>query len=165
MTYCNKIALVLILFLSFPALAEQHASRIIVYKAERKMVLLDKRDNIIRMYRIALGENPVGPKMQEGDEKTPEGHYIISGRNPHSKFYKSLRISYPNAEDRAQAAKRGVSPGGNIMIHGVYTALGWLGTFHRVYDKWTDGCISVMNREMDEIWEMVPDGTPIEIRP
>ena len=140
------------------------ASKIIVYKGEYRMELLDKRANVLKTYDITLGGNPQGHKIQEGDERTPEGLYKISGRNPNSNFHLSLRVSYPNEQDIAQAKKRGVSPGGDIMIHGVGDGFGWMGSLHRVLN-WTDGCIAVTNYEIEEIWNLVRDGTPIEIRP
>jgi len=144
---------------------QQTAAKIVVYKAERKMELLDKTSNILKTYKIALGANPKGHKTQEGDEKTPEGLYKISGRNSNSSFHLSLKISYPNEQDIAQATKRGVSAGGDIMIHGLRNGIGWLGSAHRLYDKWTNGCIAVTNKEIEEIWNLVLDGTPVEIRP
>ena len=96
--------------------------------------------------------------------KTPEGVYFLDRRNERSQFYRSIHISYPNTEDRARAHKLGVSPGGDIMLHGLPIGYGWIGTGHRARD-WTDGCIAVTNEEMDEIWGVFPDGTPIEIRP
>ncbi|HTZ82952.1 MAG TPA: L,D-transpeptidase family protein, partial [Candidatus Acidoferrales bacterium] len=96
--------------------------------------------------------------------KTPEGTYILDSRNPHSQFYKSIHISYPNAQDRAAARKKGVSAGGDVFIHGLPKGYGWIGAGHRVHD-WTDGCIAVTDQEMNEIWRAVSNGTPIEIRP
>jgi len=146
------------------AVEQPRASKIIVHKSDYRMELLDKNANVLRTYNIALGSSPTGHKTQEGDERTPEGLYRISGRNPHSSFHLSLRVSYPNEQDIAQARKRGVSPGGDIMIHGVGDGFGWIGSLHRVLN-WTNGCIAVTNYEIEEIWGMVRDGTPIEIRP
>ena len=134
----------------------QQAGAIRVYKAQRRMELW-RGERRIATYGIALGDDPIGHKRQEGDEKTPEGRYRISGRNPRSRFHLSLRISYPNEADREQARRRGVDPGGDIMIHGA-TPPGYRG-------DWTDGCIAVTNEEMDAIWQRVPVGTPIDIRP
>ena len=100
----------------------------------------------------------------EGDERTPEGQYKLDFRNPRSIAHRALHISYPNAADVAQAQARGVSPGGAVMVHGLPNKVWWLGRWHRWMD-WTDGCIGVTNAEMDEIWRVVPTGTPIEIRP
>lgn len=103
-------------------------------------------------------------KLREGDGKTPEGIYRISGRNPNSRFYLSLRVSYPSAEDRREAAEKGFSPGGDIMIHGLPNKAPFLGSAHLLRD-WTAGCIAVTNEEIEEIWSMVADGTTIEILP
>jgi murein L,D-transpeptidase YafK len=103
-------------------------------------------------------------KRNKGINKTPEGSYILDHHNPQSRFYRSIHVSYPTAEQIAAARQRGVSPGGDIFIHGLPNGLGWLGRLHRRID-WTDGCVAVTDREMDEIWRAVPDGTPIEIRP
>ncbi|OQA33844.1 MAG: L,D-transpeptidase catalytic domain [Betaproteobacteria bacterium ADurb.Bin341] len=139
------------------------ADRIIVHKSKRKLVLMDK-GTVLREYRIALGSNPVGAKEIEGDGKTPEGRYLIDYRNPRSKFHLSLHLSYPKPEQIARAKRQGVSPGGMIMIHGLANGTGWLGKFHWLAD-WTNGCIAVSNAEIEEIWRVVPDGTPIEIHP
>ena len=138
------------------------ADKIIVEKADRTMYLCAS-GKIIKTYKIALGANPEGHKTQLGDEKTPEGIYYIDYRNPNSKFHKSLHISYPNKDDINHAKKLGVSPGGDIMIHGISKYFSWLGPLHRLWD-WTDGCIAVTNSEMDEIWDLVPIGIVIEIK-
>lgn len=119
---------------------------------------------VIRTYKVALGRGGLASKEREGDGRTPEGHYLIDARNEASSYHRALHISYPNAEDRQHAAKLGVSPGGDIMIHGLPNGMGWLGASHRLYD-WTLGCIAVTDPEIDEIWKMVPVGTPVEIRP
>lgn len=126
--------------------------------------MLMSRGKILKTYKIALGTRPVGAKVQQGDHKRPEGAYVLDRRNPHSHFYRALHISYPNARDRARAAKLGVSPGGDIYLHGLPNGYGWVGSGHRLKD-WTDGCIAVTDEEMDEIWRAVPDGAPIEIKP
>lgn len=138
------------------------ADMVLVKKAERKLYLL-RGDQPFREYRIALGGNPIGHKEYEGDQRTPEGDYTIDWRNPNSAFHLSLRISYPNEEDIARAAERGLSPGNMIMIHGQPNKFSW-GNWVRRWD-WTDGCIAVANDDMAEIWRAVPDGTPIRIRP
>lgn len=132
------------------------ADRIDVDKSERRMELL-RDGKVIRRYKIRLGDAPIGHKRQQGDEKTPEGDYRISGRNPNSRFHLSLRVSYPNEADRKQARTRRVDPGGDIFIHG-----GNVATYP--FD-WTDGCIAVSDREIEEIWSLVPTGTPIRIDP
>jgi murein L,D-transpeptidase YafK len=139
------------------------ADRVIVFKKERKLILFGAGQPL-KEYKIALGTEPVGAKLREGDHRTPEGNYVLDRRNPKSKFYRSIHISYPDANDRKRAARSGVSPGGDIFLHGLPNGLGWIGASHRAKD-WTDGCIAVTNKEMDEIWNAVADGTAIEIRP
>ncbi len=134
---------------------------IIVNKSDRVMTLYSG-STPVRTYRnIKLGDAPRGHKQFEGDERTPEGRYTISGRNPGSKFHRSLRISYPNAADRAFAKSKGRSPGGDIFIHGQPN--GYAGP--PIPNDWTDGCIAVSNREIEDIWALVKDGTQIIIRP
>lgn len=113
-------------------------------------------------YKVALGRNPVGPKLRKGDHKTPEGEYAIDGRKEHSRFYRALHISYPNAEDRERAQAGGYDPGGDVEIHGIENGLGWIGSLHRRVD-WTDGCVAVTDSEMDEIWNVVKVGTKVEV--
>lgn len=141
----------------------QHATAVLVLKGERRLSLLRGKTEIAS-YEIALGRNPEGHKLQEGDGRTPEGHYTIDWRNPQSAYYLSLHISYPNKEDVAEAAAADRSPGGMIMIHGLPNGLAAFGLRHLAYD-WTEGCIAVTSEEVAEIWRLVPDGTPIEIRP
>jgi murein L,D-transpeptidase YafK len=106
----------------------------------------------------------VGKKECQGDLKTPEGQYRVVGRNPKSAYHLSLRLSYPNAADVAAAKAKGCPPGGDIMIHGITNGLGWMGRLRRQVD-WTLGCIAVTDEEIERIWNLVPDGTPVEIRP
>ena len=137
--------------------------KIIIEKSARQLHLLSEGKNI-RTYPVALGRNPVGPKQREGDKKTPEGNYHISQHNPHSSYHLSLRISYPDAADRKNARKQGVNPGGDIMIHGLPNRSPFIGRAHR-WSDWTSGCIAVTNGEIEEIYNAVKDGTPVEIRP
>ena len=139
------------------------ADQVIVIKSQHTLTLL-WQGKVLRTYKVALGGAPIGAKAQQGDHKTPEGHYILDRRNAKSRFYKSIHVSYPNEEDKQRAARIGASPGGDIMIHGLPNGFGWLGKSHRARD-WTDGCIAVTDLEMDEVWDLVPDGAPIEIRP
>ncbi len=138
------------------------ADRLVVDKGERLLHVMQD-GNIVRTYPVALGRDPVGPKQMQGDGRTPEGEYVIDWRNPNSRFYRSLRVSYPNSVDRQHAASLGVNPGGMIMIHGSpnITLTGDYG----IRADWTEGCIAVSNMAMDELWEAVAEGTPIEIRP
>lgn len=158
-------AFLLILLVSIPQAAapSAQADRIVVFKKEHKMQLL-RGEKVLRTYRISLGSEPVGPKQRQGDHKTPEGHYTIDRRNPRSKFHLALHVSYPNADDRKRAAAAGYEPGGDIMIHGLPSGYAWIGAGQRLAD-WTDGCIAVTNKEIEEIWALVPDGTPVEIKP
>lgn len=139
------------------------ADHVIVLKQERTLQLIN-HGKIFKSYKVALGGEPVGAKTQQGDHRTPEGMYILDRRNLHSKYYKSIHISYPSATDRSHANKLHVSPGGDVFVHGLPNGYGWVGKEHWLKD-WTDGCIAVTNEEMDEIWQLVPDGTPIEIKP
>lgn len=149
-----------------PDLSGPAASKIVVLKSRREMFLFDSYGQPLRSYKIAMGGNPVGPKQCEGDERTPEGLYMIETRNPDSKYHLSLKISYPNAQDVEQAESMGLSPGGDIFIHGVPNQSSLLDEFmYQFQPGWTDGCIAVRNRDMEELWTLVADGTPIEIRP
>ena len=139
------------------------ADHVVVFKNERKLILM-RGGRELKTFRVALGSEPVGAKTRLGDHRTPEGLYVLDRRNAKSSFYRSIHISYPNVNDRARAAKLGVSPGGDIFVHGLPNGYGWIGSAHRAKD-WTDGCIAVTNQEMDEIWRIVPDGTPIDIKP
>src|ERR1700688_1613327 len=148
------------------ALAEKQGNgvdRVVVHKGERKLVLLS-RGKELRSYRIALGGEPNGPKLRQGDHRTPEGSYVLDSRNANSHFYKAFHISYPDSKDIAAARKLGVSPGGDIMLHGLPKEYAFVGKAHTLHD-WTDGCIAVSNEEIDEIWKLVRVGTPIEIKP
>ena len=136
--------------------------RVVVDKSERRMLLLNGGDVVAR-YRIALGASPVGHKRKEGDERTPEGLYRLDWRNARSGYFRSIHISYPDDADVADAKKRKENPGGMIMIHGQQNYFGWLAPVLQHFD-WTNGCIAVTNAEMQEIWNLVPDDTPIEIR-
>lgn len=139
------------------------ADKVIVYKEARKMDLLNS-GKILKSYKISLGKNPVGHKEREGDSRTPEGKYILDWRNPESKYHLSIHVSYPDEKDKEAAKTLGVSPGGDIMIHGCPNGLGWNWKDFKEKD-WTDGCIAVNDEEMEEIWRAVDNGTQIEILP
>jgi murein L,D-transpeptidase YafK len=141
----------------------QSVSKVIVRKAERRLYLMNGED-VVRSYRISLGDNPEGHKLYEGDKRTPEGDYTLDWRNAESDFHKSIHISYPSERDRELARAWGLDPGGSIMIHGLPNDAGDL-AFAYVGLDWTDGCIAVTNEEMDEIWQLVSNGTPISIHP
>jgi murein L,D-transpeptidase YafK len=139
------------------------ADRILIEKKARRLILISKGE-VLKTYKIALGGNPNGPKEMQGDNKTPEGTYVIDSRNRGSNYYRSLRISYPNEKDKMRANELGVSPGGDIMIHGIKNGFSWVGDAHTEVD-WTRGCIAVTDEEIEEIDKLVPDGTLVEIRP
>ena len=145
------------------AAAGQKADLIRIFKKDHRMELL-AGGQVIRTYKVALGQGGLEPKQREGDARTPEGRYTIDSRTAQSHYHKGLHVSYPNAEDRARAAKMGVAPGGAIMIHGLPNGKGFVGAAHRMYD-WTLGCIAVTDEEIDEVWELAPVGTAVEIRP
>ncbi len=137
--------------------------RVLIEKRAHRLTLYRKGE-ILKTYRIALGKKPVGKKTTNGDCKTPEGTYSIDQRKANSRYHRALHISYPNAEDRRQAKARGVSPGGDVMIHGLPNGFGAVGSLHLKRD-WTLGCIAMTNEEIDELWHAVPNGAVVEIVP
>ena len=139
------------------------ADKVVVEKEKRKLHLI-KDDEIFRTFDIALGIAPVGDKKSEGDHKTPEGIYSLDTRNPTSDYFLSIHISYPNSNDRREARANGVSPGGQIMIHGQPNKPTYSAAYYKKQD-WTNGCIAVSNSDMIDIWLMTPNDIPIEIRP
>ena len=148
---------------ALPASGFPVADYVLVEKASRKLHLV-KGGKPIRTFDIALGIRPIGDKQHEGDFRTPEGRYLLDRRNPHSEFFLSIRVSYPNTEDIRQARARGLDPGGAIMIHGQPNEPTRSEAYYRTQD-WTNGCIAVSNSDMIDIWLMTGDNTPIEIRP
>jgi murein L,D-transpeptidase YafK len=141
------------------------ADRVVVKKAERKLFLM-KGGKVLQEYRVALGGNPYGPKMEEGDGRTPEGAYVLDWRNPHSNYYKAIHVSYPNEQDLYLARAMGVSPGGMIMIHGMPSYIRSPAILKEYHGRdWTNGCIAVTDKDMDQIWRLVSVGTPILIMP
>jgi len=146
------------------ALAPASVDSIVIEKRARRLILF-VGDSAARIYRVALGNNPVGPKRVQGDGRTPEGLYVIDRRNPQSKFYRSLHISYPNAVDRWLAAEQGLTAGGEVMVHGLSPAYAaQYGAEHVKWD-WTEGCVALTNAQIDEMWNAVADGTRIRILP
>jgi len=139
------------------------ADSIVVDKGKRQLTLY-RQGTPVRTYLVALGKQPVGDKVRRGDMRTPEGLFRIEARNPQSRYHRALRISYPDADHAHRARTLGVSPGGDIMIHGLPKRQAWVGAAHRDFD-WTEGCIAVTNAEIEEIWSAVPVGTPIHIKP
>lgn len=148
-----------------PARAENFpmADAVLVEKAARKLHLL-RNGKPFRTFDIKLGMAPIGDKEREGDQKTPEGRYLLDGRNPDSDFFLSIHISYPNAVQRRAARSRGDDPGGAIMIHGQPNVPTYSAAYYAQED-WTNGCIAVSNSDMIDIWLMTPEDIPIEIRP
>lgn len=140
------------------------ADRIVVEKGWRRMHLMNG-DRVLKSYWIGIGSAGAGPKTRRGDHRTPEGRYVIDSRNPRSRFHRALHVSYPNRDDRRRAAALGAAPGGDIMIHGIHNGFGWTGRLNPMFWVGTQGCIAVTDREIEEIWRAVSDGTPIEIRP
>ncbi len=118
----------------------------------------------MRTYLVALGSKPLGDKLRAGDNRTPEGIFYIDARQPNSKYHLALHISYPDAAHRARSQAIGAEPGGDIMIHGLPNGLGRAGASHRVND-WTNGCVALTDEEIEQIWSVVPIGTPVEIKP
>jgi murein L,D-transpeptidase YafK len=153
----------LIFITSCSALAGEKADRVVVIK-NTKTLSLYKGERLLGAYSVVFGANPVGHKQQEGDERTPEGRYILDLKKSDSAFYKAIHISYPNTQDIESAKKRGVSPGGSIMIHGQKNGLGWVSFISQKFN-WTDGCIALNNKDMDFVWEAIEAGTPIDIKP
>lgn len=142
--------------------ADAKIDRIVVIKSKRLLIVYTGQKQL-KTYKISLGKQPIGKKQVEGDNKTPEGIYSINSKNPHSRYYKSFGISYPNQEDIDNAKRMGKSPGGAILIHGAKTGFGFLGSWLRLFD-WTQGCIALTDKEMDELYDHIEIGTPVDIR-
>ncbi|MBN2755833.1 MAG: L,D-transpeptidase family protein [Bacteroidales bacterium] len=164
-----KILFLIIILLSFyyflPSKALNNNTKIekiLVLKSERKLFLLNN-NKIIKSYKISLGFNPKGAKHFEGDGKTPEGLYYIIDKNPKSNYFLNLGISYPSIKDINYAKFHKKKPGGDIKIHGFKNGFGFIGKFHRFFD-WTEGCIALTNSEIQELYNNVEIGTPIEIK-
>ncbi|HLW27533.1 MAG TPA: L,D-transpeptidase family protein [Kiloniellales bacterium] len=152
--------------LTLPAAREVQGPRadyILVNKSERYLKLFSDGEEIAH-FPIQLGKQPIGHKLYEGDNRTPEGVYYIDWRNPESHYFRSLRISYPNSEDRAQAEAAGLDPGGMIMIHGMPNNVDYRLEVQDQKD-WTNGCIALSDGDMLAVWDMVDVGTAIEILP
>jgi murein L,D-transpeptidase YafK len=139
------------------------ADRVVIEKAARVLHLMQDGE-AFRTFKIALGIQPTGDKLREGDFKTPEGRYLLDTRNPNSDFFLSIHVSYPDAADWREAGDLGYSPGGAIMIHGQPNMPSYSEAYYRTQD-WTNGCIAVSNSDMIDIWLMTGDNTPIEIKP
>jgi len=160
------------LLLSFAALAAPAdtsgtangpADRIIVEKSKRRMTLLRGQQEVA-VYRVALGRDPIGPKVMRGDNRTPEGLYFIDCKIRNSVYHRALHLTYPNLDDLTRADSLGVSPGNHIAIHGMSKRQLWMGDVQYLFD-WTNGCIALTNSEIEEIWDLVLPWTPVEIKP
>ncbi|CDZ95921.1 MULTISPECIES: L,D-transpeptidase family protein [Pseudomonadaceae] len=146
-----------------PTLEGAFIDKVLVVKSERQLYLLS-RGVPLKSYRVSLGKQP-GPKQREGDQRTPEGLYWIDWRKTSDKFNLAMHISYPNARDLARARSEGISsPGSMIMLHGTPLDEEYPEWFFHTLD-WTEGCIALKNDDMREVWNLVKDGTLIEIRP
>lgn len=139
------------------------ADLLVVDKSARRLSVY-AHGTLLRSYRVSLGREPVGPKRRQGDRRTPEGRYVIDHHNPASEFHLALHVSYPSPADTARALAVGYPPGGDIMVHGMRNGYGWIGHAHLLVD-WTIGCVAVTDSEIEELYRVVPDGTPIEFRP
>ncbi|MEM7021694.1 MAG: L,D-transpeptidase family protein [Pseudomonadota bacterium] len=145
------------------SIEQTKADLVVVYKSER-VLHLKRAGRVLKSFSIALGREPKGHKRQEGDGRTPEGVYTLDWRNPSSQFHRALHISYPGPDDAEQATRWGVSPGGQIMLHGLPNGVAADRVGHPNRD-WTEGCIALTNEEIEEIWARVDDGTTIIIYP
>ena len=143
--------------------ADIDIDKLVVYKSKRQLLAFSN-GHLIKTYKIALGRNPIGHKEYEGDKKTPEGLYTIDAKNPHSGYHKNLGVSYPNQQDVENAERLGKPTGGDIKIHGLRNKTGYISKLHRWTD-WTLGCIALTDQEVDELYNSVKIGTPIEIKP
>ncbi len=161
----RQFLLSILLLCTLPLTADDFpvADKVLIDKSDRILQLI-KDGEVIRTFKIALGLAPVGDKQQEGDQKTPEGSYMLDTRNPNSDYFLSIHVSYPDANDRKEARAKGVPPGGAIMIHGQPNEPSRSEAYYRTQD-WTNGCIAVSNSDMIDIWLMTKPNTPIEIRP
>jgi murein L,D-transpeptidase YafK len=158
--------LIVLLALPSPPSADEllaKADRVVVLKSLRELRLM-RGGAVLKSFQVALGPHPTGTKRQRGDGHTPEGLYVVDGRNPRSAYHRSLHLSYPNEQDRARARAAGLDPGGDIVIHGMPNRYGRHDPV-RFFRDWTDGCIAVGSVAIEEVWARVDDGTPVEIRP
>lgn len=162
--FSKYIVFTLLFFLSTaPSVSSQKADKVLVVKSERRLYLINNGETFAT-YKVTFGGKPKGHKQAQGDQKTPEGHYVLGYKNANSSYYKSIHISYPNNKDRENAKRLGVSPGGDIMIHGQLNGWEWAAPIVQLF-SWTDGCIALSNKDMDQVWSSIDPGTPIEIRP
>ncbi len=164
--HCRSLLVLAWLGLSASCFAHESlpvVTQVIVHKSERRLMLM-QGDQVLRSYHVALGLAPTGDKQSEGDFRTPEGHYLLTRRNPRSNYFLSMLVSYPNDLDRADARKLGMRPGGAIMVHGLPNDLRKPMDYYSTKD-WTNGCIALSNSDMIEFWLLVKSNTPIDIQP
>lgn len=152
-----------LLISSFSVVSAAKIDAVLVDKSDSRLYLKSK-GQVVKAYHVVFGANPKGHKQQEGDERTPEGLYFLDYKNSTSGYYKSIHISYPNKRDKQQAKLRGVNPGGAVMIHGQKNGWGWLWFLPQLFN-WTNGCIALKDADMEEVWQAVKLGTPIQIQP
>ena len=136
----------------------------VVIEKKARHLMLFRDGKVVRTYLVALGAHPEGDKLRKGDHRTPEGVFYIDSRQPNSHYHLALHISYPDASHRERSRAVGAEPGGDIMIHGLPNGMGAAGALHRLHD-WTNGCVALTDEEIEEIWSVVPIGTPVEIKP
>lgn len=148
---------------SAPPNISQRADKIVIVKSAHTLTLMSG-NQALRIYKVSLGRDPIGPKARKGDHRTPEGEYTIDAKKEHSRFYRALHISYPSPADQQRALVGAFDPRGDVEIHGIENGFGWIGQLQRSVD-WTDGCIALTDSEMDEIWNSVKVGTRVEIKP
>ncbi|MDB6143155.1 MAG: hypothetical protein JWP80_2199 [Pseudomonas sp.] len=144
-------------------ISERHIDKILVLKSLHQLQLISNGE-ALKTYRVSLGKYPKGQKLREGDRHTPEGFYWLDWRKVSDAYNLSMHISYPNISDSARARREGVDPGGMIMIHGTPVDENYPEWYFQTLD-WTDGCIAMKNTDMREVWNLVKDGTMVEIRP
>ena len=162
-SFLRDITVLVLLFLPTTAFSAEKADSVVVVKSEKKLYLY-KAEHVLASYSVVFGANPTGHKQQQGDERTPEGRYTLDFKKSDSAYHRAIRISYPNAQDIENAKKRGVDPGGSVMIHGQKNGFSWASFLAQRFN-WTNGCIALANADMDAVWEAVEAGTPIEIKP
>lgn len=162
LTQC-LILIILLTSSSVYSVSSQKADEVLVIKSERRLYLINN-GKTFATYKVTFGGDPNGHKQIQGDQKTPEGKYLLDYKNANSRYYKSIHISYPNKKDRENAKRLGASPGGEIMIHGQLNGWEWAAPLVQLF-SWTDGCIALTNKDMDQLWLAIDPGTPIEIKP
>ncbi|MEM9071328.1 MAG: L,D-transpeptidase family protein [Myxococcota bacterium] len=149
----------------------ERVDRLVVNKSEHSMEAYDQ-GRLVAQYRVAVGGGRLGPKLYEGDRRTPEGRYRIDGRHRSRHFHRFLHVSYPNRDDRRRhraARRHGSIPthrgiGGSIGLHGS-PQRGLSTLAPNVRWNWTDGCIAVTNDEIEVLYRAVIRNAIIEIRP